>query len=161
MIVERRGRRADGAPVSRSGSGVRSVPTIRFFSDTLEWSRRGLSLHKLTATLIALLPVSILVLELGSPRHCTTSEVISSILGHFWRSFFPQEATVCCGEILYTSSTPLLCCRVLGHLWPSPREGRDSLPRSVHSNAGKPGCSVGAEHPNSNLSSAATGGCAA
>jgi hypothetical protein len=61
---------------------VVGVAPVRFLRHALERALRRLALHELAGSLITLLPVSIVMLELGTPSHCTTPEVISSILGH-------------------------------------------------------------------------------
>ena len=71
-----------------SGLRVFRIPSIRFFGHTLVWAWRLLHWHKVASALVALLIMAVRTLKLGSSSHRSSSEVISGILGHFWRSFF-------------------------------------------------------------------------
>lgn len=96
-----------GTIVSRTVPSLRvfGISPVRFFCHSLEGSITGFPLHKLTAALISLLPVSVLVLKLGTRRHRTFSIVVAGIFSHFILLWTYREHTLSRRSLKGTSFT--------------------------------------------------------
>jgi hypothetical protein len=64
-------------------SGVRSVPAIGLFGNTLEWIVTTLDLHQLACSLIPFLPMPVGTLELSAASDSALPKPFACVLSHF------------------------------------------------------------------------------